>query len=328
MTDTISAYSSLTGFTVSSATITTDSGSTWSNLVQSGGQGYTSAQTGFPSGYWGTKVIADNTGYTGSGTNNHAIINSNELGYVQLNNSTGDHLTYRVYLHGSRSLDGNSQIYSGGSAPGGTHNYVTILISPTSAHPDRPSWSNSTEIIDVTEIDSTITRVTSADDGNDTVTYSIDAASNNIFNINSSTGELTFKNSPDINSGPAVYTVTLTATNSYGSSDIVLTINLEDTIDTGSILYNIGTAVKTALSNAGARSDDYSEMTYGGGNLTLVETWTDSTKGTKLGSKAFTYQSGQLVTVVEKDGSDTTALTKTLTYDGDGSLDSITKDYA
>lgn len=98
--------------------------------------------------------------------------------------------------------------------------------------------------------------------------------------------------------------------------------------DTSSILYNIGTAVKTAISDAGAGSDNYSEMTYGGGNLTLVETWTDSGKGTKLGSKAFTYQSGQLVTVVEKDGSDTTTLTKTLTYDGDGNLDSIEKDYA
>ena len=113
-----------------------------------------------------------------------------------------------------------------------------------------------------------------------------------------------------------------------GTTNATLLIDVPGGVDTTSILYNIGRTIKTAISNAGTGSDNYSEMTYGGGNLTLVETWTDSGKGTKLGSKAFTYQSGQLVTVVEKDGSDTTTLTKTLTYDGDGNLDSITKDYA
>jgi len=98
-------------------------------------------------------------------------------------------------------------------------------------------------------------------------------------------------------------------------------------VDTSSILYQVGQAVKAA-SEGTANADNYSEPTFSNGVLQSITTWTDSGKGTKVGSKAFTYTSGNLTSVVEKDGSDTTTLTKTLTYDGDGNLASITKDYA
>ena len=100
--------------------------------------------------------------------------------------------------------------------------------------------------------------------------------------------------------------------------------------DTNSILYKIGQAVKAAGQSGGGGptlTDDYSEPTFTDGILTSLTTWT-SNGGTKVSSKTFSYTSGNLTSVVEKDGSDVTTLTKTLTYDGDGNVSSITKDYA
>lgn len=97
--------------------------------------------------------------------------------------------------------------------------------------------------------------------------------------------------------------------------------------DSSSIFYQVGQQVKTNISNFG-RDDSYSEPTFSSGVLQSITTWTDSGKGTKVGSKTFTYTSGNLTSVVEKDGSDVTTLTKTLTYDVEGNLESITKDYA
>jgi len=99
--------------------------------------------------------------------------------------------------------------------------------------------------------------------------------------------------------------------------------------NTSSILYQVGQGVKNSISSALGKDDSFSEPVFNsGGDLTSLTTWTDSGKGTKVGSKAFTYTSGNLTSVVEKDGSDTTTLTKTLTYDAGGNLASITKDYA
>lgn len=100
--------------------------------------------------------------------------------------------------------------------------------------------------------------------------------------------------------------------------------------DTNSILYKIGQAVKVAGQSGGGvptLTDDYSEPTFTDGILTSLTTWT-SDGGTKVSSKTFSYTSGNLTSVVEKDGSDVITLTKTLTYDAEGNLASITKDYA
>lgn len=97
--------------------------------------------------------------------------------------------------------------------------------------------------------------------------------------------------------------------------------------DTSSIFYQVGQQVKTNITEFG-RDDSYSEPTFSNGVLQSITTWTDSGRVTKVGSKTFTYTSGNLTSVVEKDGSDATTLTKTIAYDGDGNLASITKDYA
>ena len=104
-----------------------------------------------------------------------------------------------------------------------------------------------------------------------------------------------------------------------------------------SILEQIGTKVGAELKSLSTRidgiggvslTDNYSEFTFDEGLLTALTTWADSGKATKVSSKAFTYTDGNLTSVVEKDGSDVTTLTKTLTYDTDGNLESLTKDYA
>ena len=97
--------------------------------------------------------------------------------------------------------------------------------------------------------------------------------------------------------------------------------------DTNSILYKIGQAVKAAGESSPPVFDDYSEPTFTDGILTSLTTWA-SNGGTKVSSKTFSYTSGNLTSVVEKDGSDVITLTKTLTYDSSGNLESITKDYA
>lgn len=97
-------------------------------------------------------------------------------------------------------------------------------------------------------------------------------------------------------------------------------------VDTDSILYKIGQAVKSG-GGGSSPTDSYSEPTFTGGILTSLTTYA-SNGGTKVSSKTFSYTSGDLTSVVEKDGSDATTLTKTLTYDGDGNLATITKDYA
>lgn len=103
-----------------------------------------------------------------------------------------------------------------------------------------------------------------------------------------------------------------------------------------SILEQIGTKVGQELKTLDTKigqsnnssTDSYSETAFTNGLLSGLTLWTSSSKSTKLSSKEFTYTSGSLTSVVEKDGSDVTTLTMTLVYDGDGNLDTVTKDYA
>jgi hypothetical protein len=52
-----------------------------------------------------------------------------------------------------------------------------------------------------------------------------------------------------------------------------------------------------------------------------------SNGGDLLETKTFTYTNGNLTQVVVKYGDNTTILTQTIAYDGDGNVSSITKDY-
>ena len=103
------------------------------------------------------------------------------------------------------------------------------------------------------------------------------------------------------------------------------------------ILSQIGTAVGTEFKSLGSRvstlesgggADSYSETTHTNGMVSEINTWSTSSKSNLVQTKSFTYTNGLLTQIVVKDGSSVTELTKTFTYDGDGNLASITKDYA
>ena len=74
--------------------------------------------------------------------------------------------------------------------------------------------------------------------------------------------------------------------------------------------------------------DSYSENTYTNGVLTGISTWSTSSKTNLVQTKSFTYTNGLLTEIEVTDGSNVTELTTTITYDSNGNLESITKDYA
>lgn len=79
---------------------------------------------------------------------------------------------------------------------------------------------------------------------------------------------------------------------------------------------------------ATGNADSYTTNTYTNGVLTGQSKYT-SDGGDLLETKAFTYNaSGNLTQVLVKYGDNTTILTQTIAYDGDGNLASITKEYA
>jgi len=103
------------------------------------------------------------------------------------------------------------------------------------------------------------------------------------------------------------------------------------------ILSQIGTAVGTEFKSLGSRVDtlesdggvdNYLETTYSSGLVSQISTWSTSSKANLVQTKSFTYTNDLLTQIVVKDGSSVTELTQTITYDSDGNLESITKDYA
>ena len=78
---------------------------------------------------------------------------------------------------------------------------------------------------------------------------------------------------------------------------------------------------------ATGNADSYTTNTYTNGVLTSQSKY-DEEDGDLLETKTFTYTNGNLTQVVVKYGDDSTILTQTIAYDGDGNVSSITKDYA
>jgi len=105
-------------------------------------------------------------------------------------------------------------------------------------------------------------------------------------------------------------------------------------LDAGEIAINSADAklyVRGASNNivtlATGNADSYTTNTYSNGVLTSQSKYTED-GGDLLETKTFTYTNGNLTQVVVKYGDNTTILTQTIAYDGDGNVSSITKDYA
>jgi hypothetical protein len=106
-------------------------------------------------------------------------------------------------------------------------------------------------------------------------------------------------------------------------------------LDSGEISINSADAklyVRGASNNivtlATGNADSYTTNTYNTSGVLVGQSKYTSDGGDLLETKAFTYLNGNLTQVVVKYGDDTTILTQTIAYDGDGNVSSITKDYA
>ena len=89
-----------------------------------------------------------------------------------------------------------------------------------------PEWSQGSEEIDVVQGNYNVNYQSTLSENECASTFSVDENSANVFFIDSSTGELFFKEAPDFNTGPFIYTVTIIAKNKAGSKNLVLTINI------------------------------------------------------------------------------------------------------
>jgi hypothetical protein len=72
----------------------------------------------------------------------------------------------------------------------------------------------------------------------------------------------------------------------------------------------------------------YTEYTYTSGDLTQVDIWETAGKTTKLFTKVLAYTSGNLTSVALTDEVNSNTLTKALTYDVDGNLETLTRTYS
>ena len=104
--------------------------------------------------------------------------------------------------------------------------------------------------------------VAATDDDNDTLTYSLDAASRDVFDIVAATGQLQTKAALDYETGSSSYTVTVTVTDPSGAFDTVtVTITIDNVDDPGTARLStaqpiVGTLLTVTLSDPdGSLSD-------------------------------------------------------------------------
>ena len=111
----------------------------------------------------------------------------------------------------------------------GSQNLI-INVNVTNIVEIPPQWNLTSETIDVTENTIEVTRLAYLTQGEQPITYSITGTSAEFFNVNSTTGEISFKVPPDYETDPTQYSITLTATNDAGSDGINLQISILDNI--------------------------------------------------------------------------------------------------
>lgn len=71
----------------------------------------------------------------------------------------------------------------------------------------------------------------------------------------------------------------------------------------------------------------YAEFTYNTGDLSQIDIWNNSGKGTKLFTKVINYSLGNISTINITDNITSNTLLKAFSYDIDGNISSITKTY-
>jgi len=89
-----------------------------------------------------------------------------------------------------------------------------------------PSWSSPQETVYVAENTVDINSLAFILQGSFPMVYSIDVGSQAVFDVDSQSGNISFKNAPNYEAGNNYYQIILTATNSFGSGDITIDVNV------------------------------------------------------------------------------------------------------
>lgn len=112
---------------------------------------------------------------------------------------------------------------------GGESTTQNVTINITDVDPDGPVFTsgNTGSVVENSPAATTVAYDADAT-GAGAITFGITGANAGLFNIDSTTGVVTFKNSPDFETPPTSYTLTVTATDSGGTTTKDVTINVLD----------------------------------------------------------------------------------------------------
>ena len=176
----------------------------------------------------GQIIATDPEGGTLTGSISGPDADTSRSYYIQINPSTGELTFNRApdFSNPSSVANTNTYIATVKVSDGINIATQTITVNVTNVN-ETPTFSSSTRIINVVENETTVGTVTATDpDSGTTLTYSItggaDAGS---FNINSSSGALTFKTAPNYETKSS-YTVIVTASDGTNSATQTITVNV------------------------------------------------------------------------------------------------------
>ncbi len=183
-------------------------------------------------------------------TNPQAVtVNENQTHAITLSatDADGDSITYSISGADASSFNINSStgLVTFKTAPdyeSGKISYVlTATVSDGTNHVDQivtidlenlndnnPVFQRQNIAIDVNENQTHAITLSATDADGDSITYSISGADASSFNINSSTGLVTFKTAPDYESGKISYVLTAMASDGAHSTSQNITVNILD----------------------------------------------------------------------------------------------------
>ena len=222
-----------------------------------------------------------------------------DKGYFNVNSSTGVVTFINAPDYESQKQSYTITIKAADSLNNSSSREITITINDVDD--TAPTISNASTI-SVDENQTTLLTI-SANDEN-TITYDIDGTDKEYFNVNSSTGVVTFINAPDYETKPS-YTILLVATDSLDNSsskEVTITINDIYEATANPLIVSKVTALDGAFDDRFGRSIDMD------GDYIVVGAPYDDDNGSNSGSAYIYKKQGdgsvvQLAKLLPDDGS-------------------------
>lgn len=187
-----------------------------------------------------------------------------------------------------------------GSRGGETSAPTNVTVTITDVALEGPTFTSGTtaSIPEESPASTVVYDANTTSDANG-VTFSLTGTDAGLFNINSTTGVVTFKVSPDFETDPTTYSITVRATDSVGTTSQNVTITVTDITEAPTTSIDVGSPVTTITLSAAAGdvtfSDDFTLTTnvnltnFTEGDIILVDNIDD------LDDYSFTTGSGGAV---------------------------------